>query len=422
MHAHYAHIASLEAQIDRALNEPHKVIHELFTAQGLGWHIDEVFNGASPLAMFAGEGEAPAGFLSRMSHPPTIPGTIATTVDGQDVNEIWLELQAMLAAFNQSADAIVAFLSQDITAVQERIGVPHSPGFQVHTEFGRPSKVAVKYVLRGFPLEHYDLGSGHTQEFIDSSTGAQITAVQVTVINSWTELQRELAMSALFGNANFTSKDGVPVKRLYNADGEEPPSIKRWSHDGTHSHYLVAATPTTPVEADLDDMSEHLIHHGFREFADLDVAFLLLAHRTDLPTIRAFTNFIPAAEAEQPAVLTASGVVRGRERGGTGGGGINVEGFVNDWTVVQNNDIPPGYWVGIVTSGAFNGRNVLGRRQHDNDSIRGLRLAEGNRQNYPLFDSVYDGYVGFGVAQRGAAVVLDTQNVSYTPPTFATGE
>lgn len=393
------------SSLEAAVNDPLSRLVEIF-----GDEVGHKLYGAEV-------GTAPAGFLVRDDLLETVPGQRGLTVDGQSVNEIWTDMQAMLAAFNASNDSLVSLLSFQTDRPNEKVGVPTNPGFQKATEFGRPSKIRMAMVSRGFPYAHFDLGDGYTQEFIDGATGAQLRAVQATVLNSWTSLEREIVLEAVFGNANYTDQDGINVKRLYNADGEVPPTIKRWTHDGTHTHYLNGGGGGF-VQADLDTMSEHLIHHGFREFGD--ATFLLMVNRTDLPTVRAFADFIPAESGEIPVELSASGVVRGPQRTG-GAGGLRVEGWCNDWTIIQANDFPDGYLFGMVSGGPMNLRNVVGLRVHENPAARGLRLIEGNRQNYPLYDSVYDGYMGAGVAQRGAAVILQDA-ASYTAPTFNTGE
>ena len=364
-------------------------------------------------------GEAPAGFLSRDDLLDTVPGQRGLTKDGQNVNEIWANMQAQLGAYNMSNDAIVSLLSFETDRANEKVGVPTNPGFQVATEFGRPSKIRMSMIARGFPYKHFDLGDGYTQEYIDGATGAQLTAIQATVLNSWTSLERDVVMEAVFNDTNFTDQDGINVKRLYNGDGEIPPAVKRWTFTGTHTHYLVnASAGSLFVQADLDTMGEHLVHHGFREFGDS--TFILLAHRDEMSTIRGFANFIPAVSATQPDVLADSGVIRGLQRT-EGTAGLTVEGFVNDWTIVQLNDMPSGYLFGMVSGGPMDLRNIVGKRVHENPSARGLRLIEGNRQNYPLYDSVYDGYMGAGVGQRGAGVIMQDA-AAYTVPTFNTGE
>ena len=362
-------------------------------------------------------GVAEAGFVSRNDLLETVPGQRGLTVDGQSVNEIWADMQAMLAAFNASNDQVVSLLSFTTEKSNEKVGVPINPGFQKATEFGRPSKIRFKNIARGFPIDHFDLGDGYTQEYIDSAVGAQLMAVQATILNAWTELEREVVMEAMFNDTNVTDQDDINVKRLYNNDGEIPPKIKRWTHIGSHTHYLFNGGGGF-LQANLDTMSEHLVHHGFREFGD--AAFLLLAHRDDVATIRGFANWIPSEESTRPDLLSGSGVVRGLMRR-QGTGGLQVEGWINDWTVIEFNDMISGYLLGIVSGGPLDVRNIVGLRVHENPSVRGLRLIEGNRQNYPLYESVYDGYMGAGVGQRGAGIIMQNAG-SYTVPAFLTGE
>jgi hypothetical protein len=401
------------ASLEAAINNPYRTLERLFADRGLSLDGLERLYG---LTGAEGDGPAPAGFLALSDVIPTVPGARGMTADGQDVNTIWNQMQTMLEAFNASATQLVSMLSFETAMVNEKVGVPTSPGMQVATEFGRPSKIRVQYIARGFPLEHYDLGDGYTQEFIDEATGAQLVAVQATALNAWESLQSELVLAAIFGNTNYTDKDGVAVKRLYNNDGEVPPKIKRVTHAGTHTHYLTSAGAAV-VQADLDTMGDHLEHHGFGEFGVAN--YVLHANRIDLATIRGFANWIPAETNDRPEILSASGVIVGER--GAGVGGLRLMGWVNDWAIVQNQDIPSGYLLGQVTAGAFNSRNIVGKRVHANPSARGYRLIEGNRQNYPLYDSVYDGYAGAGVGQRGAGVVMQITTGAYAVPTFESG-
>jgi hypothetical protein len=400
-------ITLARSTLELAVNDPLAKLVQLF-----GDQIGHGLYGA------AETGVSPAGFITRSDVLETVPGSRGLTLDGQNVNEIWADMQAMLEAFNSSNDQVVSLLTFSTIKSNEKVGVPVNPGFQKATEFGRPSKIRMAQIARGFPLDHFDLGDGYTQEYIDSATGAQLVAVQATILNAWTSLEREISMEAVFNNVNLTDKDGIAVKRLYNADGEVPPTIKRWSHAGSHTHYLINASAGSGfAQADLDTMGEHLVHHGFREFGD--AAFILLAHRDEMAAIRGFANFIPAETSSRPAAVPGSGVIAGVQRGAPGG--LTVEGWVNDWTVVEFNDIPSGSLFGMVSGGPLDTRNIVGLRQHENASARGLRLIEGNRQNYPLYDSVYDGYLGAGVGQRGAGVIMQDA-ASYAVPTFDVGE
>ena len=133
-----------------------------------------------------------------------------------------------------------------------------------------------------------------------------------------------------------------------------------------------------------------------------------------MTAIRAMTGFIPAQSA---SIAT---VINGDIIGGSGASGPGVQGFIGRFTVVEDLTIPAGYLLGFASGGDFSPQNPVRMRQHANPSARGLRLNRG-RDDYPLQDSFYDGYVGAGVAHRGAAVVMyeDTgAGGSYVDPTF----
>lgn len=405
------HTASFRAGLDQALANPAQSFYDTFAKHGLGDIAEQVLAGRSIKPLVFADGAAPAGMFHRTDAIEVVPGT-QTTIDGQPLSDIWTELQMALEVFNAHASAYVAALSFRVTRPQNKIAVPHTPGFQEATEFGRPSKIKTHFVTRAFPLDHHDLGTGYTQEFIDDMTADQIMAVSALARRSWTELQQEVVLNALLRNTNYTDQDGLFVRSLYNGDGEIPPRVKRWEFDGTHTHYLA---DSTPAFEDLEEMSEHLIHHGFREFGGQDVTFALHVRREDLATIRDLDEFVPADSASQPVIIDGNRI--GRTRAAMTPSGLNVEGYIGDWTLVQDNNLPEGYWVGIVENPPISReQNVVGLREHENPSARGLRLIEGNRAHYPIYESVYDGYLGAGVGQRGAAVVLYTESNSYAAP------
>ena len=357
------------------------------------------------------EGKAPAGMFTLGDSPVMLPGSRSTTIDGQDVNSIWTELNVRLAAFNRLADAKIAMLSAPVSSPIEKVGIPKGATFQRATELGKPTKLRVEMIARAFPLEHYDLGYGYTQEYLDYATSAQILAVEAEVRSAWTLLKRNKMLEALFTRANAT-QEALTILRLYNSDGEIPPPYKRFTHTNTHDHYLRAAG-AAPTEAILDTMEDELTHHGFGNFGE---NLYLLAARTETEDIMGLTDWVPAPSANRPMV------VNGFIVGGTPGSpspALDVLGYHHRWTVCEDEDIPAGYMLGFATGGTFASRNPVGVRLHENPSAQGLRLIRGPQGEYPLIDAVYDGYVGFGIRQRGAAVVLElNQAGAYVAPSF----
>lgn len=354
------------------------------------------------------------GYLSRID---TTEGVRGGTVDGQDFASIWTELQQRTAIFNRHANFIVGLFSNRVTQPQRRIAVPTTATFGEATEYGRPNKVRFAQIFRGFPLKHFDLGYGFTQEYLDDvEDPGEIESIQASAENAWSSLQYETVLNALMGSANRTSEDGVSVKALYNNDGEVPPAYQRVTHAGTHTHYLTTNNAAVTA-ASLLAAENHLLHHGYGDRVGGTGGTIIHAFNVaEMATVRALTGFIPAANASVPAIV--DGQIVGQLRGNLPPGLI-PEGYFSKGVIVEENMLPAGYFITWVSGGVFNVNNPVGLRQHKNPAARGMRLIEGGRREYPLIDSIYDGYTGAGIQHRGAAAVTQVVNsASYTDPTI----
>lgn len=356
------------------------------------------------------QGDAPAGMFQQGDLPKMVPGSRTTTLDGQDVNAIWNEMQISLAANRTLAEAKTALLTFPVSRESGKVGVPRNPGFQEATELGRPTKVRVESVARAYPLVHYDLGYGYTQEYLDSSTGAEIRAVAAEVFAASAALDRNKVLEAIFTESNATH-EALTIKRLYNSDGEVPPKFKRWAHTSTHTHYLTSAGASL-ADADMETIEEEIVHHGFGTWNE---SLVLMVNRAEMDDMRGLTNWVPVASADRPEII-AGPIVGGNA--GSAPAGLQIQGSINKLVVVEDNDIPAGYLLCFASGGRFANRNVIGLRFHENPSARGLRLIEGPNGRYPLIDAVYDKYIGAGVRQRGAAAVMKVTAGAYSDPSF----
>lgn len=368
--------------------------------------------GAQKAFALTGAEDTSGGYHMRQDAIQTIGGT-ATTTDGFSINEIWNDLQRRLGVFNQQASLYVSLLSSPVEAATEKVAVYTTAKFEEATELGRPQKIRFQYISRGFPLKHYDLGYGYTQEYLDDARADQIAQIAGMVESAWWDTQFRVVMLALFTDTNSVDEDGVTVRRLYNADGEVPPEYKRWTHDGTHTHYLTSGGGGFDL-TDIQAAEEHLLHHGFGDFGE---TIVLLANRSEMPTLRGLTGFIPATTGNTPQVV--NGDIIGNVPSLT----IpqlqsKVQGYIGQVVIVEENSMPDSYFLMFATGGLFGQQNVVGTRDHDNPSINGLRLVEGPVARYPLIDAVYDGYFGAGVKQRGAAVIMQDTAGAYAVPTF----
>lgn len=340
-----------------------------------------------------------------------------STIDGTPIATLWDEFSSRLAVFNRMHTAIESRLAAPTNTVSVKVAIPRRARMEQASEFGQPKLIRTERVNRGFPLTHYDIGVGYTQEYLDDATDIEIRSLADLAEEAWNRRRRQSLYEALFLKTNYTDKDGNNVKRLYNADGEIPPEYESYTHLGTHNHYLFTAGVSVAT-ADLATLETHLLHHGYGDDSVGGAGGQLWLHvpRDIMAKVRGFADFIPAATASVGFELTGSGVIVGGNRP-TGQG---IQGYVGRFAIVEDPTVPAGYLLAFASGGEFSPLNPVRMRAHSNPSARGLRLNPG-RNDYPLQDSFYDGYVGAGIAHRGSAVVMFEDTVvgaTYVDPTF----
>lgn len=360
---------------------------------------------------FYGAQDAPAGYNQRADVGPR------TTEDGVPLATLWDEFNTRLGIFNRVNLSVVAEFASVTTKVTERVAIPRRARMEQASEYGRPTFVRTEKVARGYPLDRFDIGYGATVEFLDDATAEDVRGNITVIEDAYSRKLRQEVYKALFLSANYTDKDGVSVKKLYNADGEVPPEYESYTHLSTHTHYLYSASTAFAV-GDVTAMETHLIHHGYGD--DLPGGaggqLWLRAGRAATAQIRGFTGFIPAESASVTAELANSGVLVGGTRPAAPG----IQGYLGRFAIIEDLTIPAKYLLGYASGGALSTQNPVKLREHTNPSARGLRLHPG-RNDYPLIESYYDTYVGAGIAHRGAAVVMyeDTgAGSAYVDPTI----
>lgn len=351
---------------------------------------------------------------------------VTATTDGVDYNAMWAEFQASVLLQNGERQAIIDFLTFDVTENIETVAQLSSAKFERASEYGEPRGVRQKpsSFSIGYDFGWYDLAARYTWQFLADATASQVEAIHSAALDADNRLMFEIVLSALYNNANRTADiDGleVPVKALYNADGTVPPKYKTNVFDGTHNHYLTSGAATITSE-DLDDLIEHLRHHGYDKTNG--VTQVLLVNSREGKVIRQFRqsngdtyDFIPATSEPQDLILEATQTVSGG-RPGPSYGGLNVIGKYGDVLIIEDDLFPVGYVVIVGTGGRQNLNNPVGLRQHKNTALRGMRLVKGRDADYPLIDSFYNRGVGTGIRQRGGSAVMQiTANANYSAPT-----
>lgn len=351
---------------------------------------------------------------------------ITATSDGIDLNTLWREFRTAVGILNRDRTTWINRLTFRVTNPVERVSVPAgSVDFELASEYGVPKGIRAGTTTKamGYPFEWYDLAARYTWQFLAENTSEQVRSLTALVLEASIRLQFNLVWKTVFNSTNgIATIDDNPynVYKFYNADGDIPPAYKTTTFDGTHTHYL-ASGATTVDSGDLEDIEEHLLHHGYT--MDRGYTHVLWANKQEGAVIRALRvatgskyDFIPADNKSfgggvylenDPRTIVGRPTV------------LNLPGVIGTWgpfVIVEDEYIPAGFLFGQAFGGEQNIGNPIGIREHETAALRGLRLVKGAEPDYPLIDSYYVQGLGTGVRHRGAGVVMKITAGSYAPP------
>lgn len=350
---------------------------------------------------------------------------VTKTTDGFDLNDLWNEFQATVKIQNEERTKIVQLLTFPVTSLIERVAQVSTARFEVASEYGEPRGIrpTTGYFNLGYDFEWYDIAARYTWRFLAEAPAAQIQAINAQVLEADNILIFEKVLQAIYaGNTNREAnidEQIVPVYGLYNGDGTVPPQYKSKTFTGTHTHYMTSGAATIAPD-DLDDLYENVAEHGYTK--QNGYAFVVFVPSREAKAIRSFKiingatyDFIPA-QGDFTQLLPVNQQLVGSQPASTWNG-MNVLGAYGPMLIIEEDALPSGYIMGMATGGQENLGNPVGLREHQNTSLRGLRLIKGVNPDYPLIDSFYNRGFGTGIRQRGGAAVMQiTANATYTPP------
>lgn len=356
---------------------------------------------------------------------------ITETTDGVPLNNLWSEFQQTVALRNADRQRLIDFLTYPVTEpVESVLQFGGGDDFEEASEFGVPKSIrqAASYFQMGFRFKWYDIASRFTWKFLAEASAQQVESVHQAILDADSRLLFGRVMNALFNNVNDTAtinQKAYSVYALYNNDGTVPPPYKSTTFDGTHTHYLVSGAATVD-SGDLDEMQDHLTHHGYDSSAGADLVLML--NKTQGDVVRNFRSIANGGTARydfitaqgQPSLLMPNQpytIEPGQTRPPAQIRGMKVIGAYGEFTIVQEDYIPAGYMVAFATGGTDSLTNPIGIREHRLPGLRGLRLIKGRDNDYPLQDSYYGRGFGTGIRQRGGAVVMQIKaSGSYAIP------
>lgn len=352
---------------------------------------------------------------------------LTQTADGVNLNDLWNEFQASLDYFNERRQNLVDLLTFSVTQPIERVPIPGGEeDFERASEYGEPVGVRtrVAHQTLGYDFAWFDLAIRYTWMFLAEAQANQVTSLNSSALSADNRLVFRKVMEALFRNVTRSGQfqdQALSVFPFYNGDGWIPPRFKNEEHDGTHTHYLTTGSASLDSE-DVDAMIEHLRHHGYGDTPGA-AQILILANDQEIGQMRPWRvsngdthDFVPPQGIAFPRFLTPN------TESATSGPpaemlGFEVAGQYGPAIVLRESYIPAGYLFAFATGGTETPENPIGIREHQNTSLRGLRLVKGRDNDYPLIDSFYQRGFGTGVRHRGNGVLMQvTVDATYSIP------
>lgn len=349
---------------------------------------------------------------------------LTMSADGRDLNAIWDEFQATIAIQNANRQRLVDLLTFPVTTVIEDVPQFGTEDFEEASEYGVPVGIRpTSTVLSlGYTFKWYDIANRFTWQFLADATAQRIEAVHQQVLDADNRLIFKEVMRSLFRNTNRTANikgQNYNVYTFWNADGTVPPPYKANTFSGTHTHFRSSGAATID-QGDLNEIIDDFKSHGYS--AENGSTLFAMVNVVEANTIRSFRvaagaryDFIPAQG--QPGLILPDSTLVGQAQVSADFRGMNVIGNYGPMLILEEEYVPAGYVVGLVSGGDANIQNPIGLREHDNPGLRGLRLVKGRDQSYPLIDSYYARGFGTGVRQRGAGLVMKIAAGAYTVPT-----
>jgi hypothetical protein len=356
---------------------------------------------------------------------------INMTADGVDLNDIWAEVQDVLAIYNDERSAIRNLCS--FRTLNAADAVPQSissESFEEATEFGIPRAVRppADWLKLGYSFKDFDLSLRSTWKFLREATAEQVQAGVTRILEADNKNTNGSVLNRLFNPATETNEWQHTCYGLWNGDGMIPPPYLGTTFDGSHTHYLTSGS-TLLDAADLEAMMHHIREHGygidpngaqlitFMNPADFEGSLITswragVEYASGAPLPK--WDFIPSAL--QPTFISNE-IIQGPIPPADYNG-LKVWGSYGYTLLCQSAYVPVGYVAMVATSGPNSDANPVGFREHVNPAYQGLRHIPGVGP-YPLVDSFFARGFGVGTRHRGAAVVMRlTTGTTYTAPTL----
>jgi hypothetical protein len=350
------------------------------------------------------------------------------TVEGMDVEKLSRaqlrdHMDARLLSRNRAINHIMGQLATSTTQRGDLIGQhAHTGEWPKATELDRGRRIRTAGLdALGYPITKFGpVRSGWSYDMLAKRTNTELLIFLDDVLAGHLTTNYNEAMRAIFRNTEYDwsddlfKEDGtIKVKPLANADGFIPPEHNGQTFAGSHSHYVAGGTGTLD-EADLVVAADHLREHGFgqsRAVGGFGGTIVTWINTAEVADVQAHTGFVAAND---PFVQNINKIFVNLDQDQYLGYNTAARTLIREvpW-------VPADYALTFVTDNVgetpSNRFAPLRRRVPTAGDLVGIRRFD--EHDYPLQESWWQDFFGYGVGNRLTAVVSQIA-ASYSIPTI----
>lgn len=358
------------------------------------------------------------------------------TTQGMDIDKLSKDqlmqmIDASTKVRNKALALIVGQLSLPTVNRGDLIGQHNDVGdWREATEFTKGERVRTSGVTGvGFPVYKFAKRAGWTRDYLAKASNQEILATYLQIMNAHKSANYKAALRALFDdsaayrtwNDDLFKEDGdVRVFPLVAGKSDfTPPPFGSNTFLGTHDHYNTFGTPLD--ETDLTLLADEIREHGYGvdpSAGGMGGQIVVWINSAQQSTVAAFTNHMDLADSNV-LVSVLTDVVREQ-------GSVNLDTYLGYnkaarcWIRVVDY-VPSSYQIAFATTtlsdDQLNRFAPLRRRIPAQANLQGIRRIQ--ESQYPLVDSYWEDWFGYGVGNRISAAINYIHASTYAVPTIA---
>jgi hypothetical protein len=315
-----------------------------------------------------------------------------------DQTQLLQDIRDGLSMYNEQIDPLIGLYCEP--TVRETLRVSQmSLTTEIEADGGTPNDQRAVFRLLKTRFGSYVRRTTWTQQGMEDALPGDIDATVRQQIIADREHLATLFFSACMTSHGTANTIGTAsLVGFYNGETDVP-DFESSSFNGTSQVHYIGTANATLGRDNVSTMQQLIQNKGYGRTAGGLTIFINTAQTDDVMNIQDPGSGVVTGTPERVKAID----------NGVWGQGV----MVNGCRVVVNNNVPSGYVLMLASD-----VKPLSFCEHVDPSVRGLMIAPGPNNTYPLVNATFRRRFGFAVQHMGAGAVLRLGNATWASPTF----